>query len=296
MPRLRVRTLLLALALLAAGVPSARAAVVETAHLVVGDATGRLSPAQLEERAGQVQVLLDKLLAFWDADSRVDRFGKILVTYCDPGGDSEYAIFRWVKEGDRKVREVRVVSAGNEPQMLAHKLTCALYPSRDKLIRNMMGEISEMRLGNPLTFPHCGLCADAWVLALLRLGRFVPLRELGPEHASWGMGTSMNGVPFTRDQDRHHRTYAEAGSFGNFLFTMYGREKLKELCRLTSDSARPWEATYGIGLDALEAQWLEALRREEARLEPEIVLAAQLYQRDPAKACGEAQARRGARP
>lgn len=285
------RALLLAAGLWAAALSPAWAAGVETAHLVVSDASGRLSRDQIEQRAARVQALFEKVRAFWDADPGVERFGKIRVVFNTPGQMLQLSVFRWVRDGGRMVREVLAAPSGQEPQMLAHKLTSALFPSKDKLVRNMMGDVSETRLGNPRPFPHCGLGADVWVLALDRLGKRLPLRELGPDHASWGMGENQSGVPFISDPDRHHRTYAQAGSFGAFLFTAYGMEKLKLLCQQTGDTGRPWEAVYGAGLEALEARWLDALRAEAARLEPDIARAAQLYQADPAAACEQALAR-----
>lgn len=293
--RRTARALLLAAGLLAAACFPAWAAGVETAHLVVSDASGRLSREQIGQRAARVQTLFEKVLAFWDVDPGVERFGKIRVVFNAPG-QLQLSVFRWVKDGGRMAREVLAAPSGQEPQMLAHKLTSALFPSKDKLVRNMMGDVSETRLGNPRPFPACGLGVDAWVLALDRLGMRLPLRELGPDHASWGMGENEKGVPFTTDPDRHHRTYAEAGSFGAFLFEAYGMEKLKQLCQQTGDLGRPWEAVYGAGLETLEARWLEALRAEQARLEPEIALAAELYRQDPAAACGQALARPAARP
>jgi len=68
----------------------------------------------------------------------------------------------------RRVRVVRVFGVGNEPQMVHHKLTHAVFPTPDKLIRNMMGIPMEARFGNPLTFPMCGGRADDWALALRR--------------------------------------------------------------------------------------------------------------------------------
>lgn len=287
-----VSVLLLALALPAAGSLPVRAAEAETAHLVVRDPAGRLGPAQLQERANRIEGLFARVLDLWEADPGVERFGKIRVVLVPPGQALRLSVFRWAREGDRKVREVLAAPPDGPPQMLAHKLTSAVFPSKDKLVRNMMGEVSELRLGNPQAFPGCGLGADAWVLALHRLGLFLPLAELGPDHASWGMGENEKGVPSTRDADRRHRAYAEAASFGAFLFDRYGMAKLKEFCRQTGDTGRPWEAVYGAGLDALEARWRDALAQDAVRLEPDAARAADLYAKDPAAACAQAQSAR----
>ncbi len=280
--------LLLALGLLAAGSPPVLAAEVGTAHLVVSDPSGRMPKERLAQRAERIEALFARILDLWQADPREAQQGKIRVVLLPPGRELRLSVFRWVREGNGKVREVLAAPPGEEPQMLAHKLTSALFPSKDKLIRNMMGEVTEMRLGNPRSFPHCGLDVDAWVLALLRLGLLLPLSELGPGHDTWGMGAQADGIPFTRDPDRHHRAYAEAASFGAFLFDRYGMDKLKQLHQRTGDQGRPWEAVFGSGLAGLEAEWLEHLQQKETQLAPEVALAADLYAADPAAACDQA--------
>ncbi len=62
--------------LLIAGLSQASSAVIETQHLIVSDATGKLSNDQLKSLADQAQAMLGRILAFWSADSGVDRFGK----------------------------------------------------------------------------------------------------------------------------------------------------------------------------------------------------------------------------
>lgn len=281
--------LLSALVLLAAGVPSARAAEVYTPHLAVSDPVNRMPRERLAERAARMEALLMKIAALWEADPAVDRLGKIRVVILPQARELRLSVFHMVRDGSTMVREVLAAPPDGPPQMLVHKLTSALFPSKDKLVRNMMGEVSEERLGNLRAFPRCGLAADAWVLALLRLGKYAPLRGLGPNHDTWGMADGDKGVPMTQDPDLHHRSYVEAASFGVFLFERYGMARLKEFCRQAGDLGRPWEAVYGQGLDTLEAQWLEALRGKEAQLEPDVALAAELYARDPAAACDQCQ-------
>ena len=65
---------------------------------------------------------------------------------------------------------------------MVHKLTHALFPTEDKLIRNMMGIPTELRFGNPCSFPMCGYDPDAWVTAIRRTGSYIPLDGLGEAH------------------------------------------------------------------------------------------------------------------
>ncbi len=281
-------SVLLVPALLASALLPAHAAEVQTAHLTVSDPAGRIPPERLAERAARMQDLFDTVLALWEADPGLDQ-GRIRVVLIPPGRGLQLSVFRFAREGGRTTREVLVAPADGPPQMLVHKLTSALFPSRDKLVRNMMGEAAEARLGNARAFPSCGISPDAWVLALRRLGLYLPMAELGPDHEAWGMGENDKGVPFTRDPDRHHRTYAEAASFGRFLFDRYGMAKLKQFCANAGGAVRPWSLVYGVELDALEAQWLDALAQDAVRLEPDVALTAALYAKDPASACDRCQ-------
>lgn len=133
-----------------------------------------------------------------------------------PRRDVYSCVFFWETSGSRRTRVVQVFGTEGSPQMPAHKLTSAVFPNWDKLIRNIMGTLAEERVGNPLTFPACGLDDDDWVLALRRSGAYLPLRDLGPDHESWGMGDSGGGKLVIHDRDRQHRAYAEAGSFGAY--------------------------------------------------------------------------------
>jgi hypothetical protein len=59
-------------------------AIIETRHLIVSDASGKLSKNQLKSSADQAQDILERILAFWSADSGIDRFGKIRVVFDVP--------------------------------------------------------------------------------------------------------------------------------------------------------------------------------------------------------------------
>jgi hypothetical protein len=284
------------LSLLAAGllVPALSLAsdrTFETAHLIVSDSTGKLSDEQLQRFAGQAQGTLERVLAFWSADPGVERLGKIRVVVDVPRRDVYSCVFYWDKSGGRRVRTVRVYGTDGAPQMLAHKLTSAVFPQKDKLIRNLMGILTEAQVGNPLTFPMCGLGSDDWVLALLGSKATIPLGELGPDHESWGMSEAGGGKLSIHDKPRQHKAYAEAGSFGTYLFETYGIHKLKQLQRLSQDKDRPFREAFGIGLQELEVAWLEHLRAPGNSSTSNVATAATLLERNPATACSEAQQR-----
>jgi hypothetical protein len=239
--------------------PQASCSNIETRHLILSDATGKLSNDQLKSMADQAQALLDRILAFWSADPGTDRFGKIHVIFDVPRRDIYSSVFYWEKKGGKSVRIVQVFCSEGSPQMMAHKLTSAVFPQKDKLIRNMMGILTEAQLGNPLAFPMCGFNSDDWVLALLKTKSYIPLNELGPDHESWGMEDAGGGKLSILDKARQHKAYAETGSFGNYLFNTYGINKIKKLQHLSQEKDRPWQDVFGISLHELEASWLEAL-------------------------------------
>jgi len=145
--------------------------------------------------------------------------------------------------------------------VLAHKLTSALMPQPDKLLRNMWGALSEARVGDPVSFPACGQDVDDWVRAAGRAGMRIPLAELGPDHESWGMRDEGNGRLRPFDRHRQQRAYAEAASFAKYLAAAYGLDALKRVQRLShTSSARPWREALGADLDELEARWLQSLQ------------------------------------
>ena len=173
--------------------------------------------------------------------------------------------------------------------MMAHKLTSAVFPQKDKLIRNMMGILTEAQVGNPLTFPMCGFGSDDWVIALLKTKSFISLNELGPDHESWGMKDAGGGKLSILDKSKQHKAYAETGSFGNFLLQTYGINKIKQFHRLSSEKDRPSQEVFGINMQELEANWLKALRVNEKTREKNVSIVSKLIERNPGTACAEAQ-------
>jgi len=257
-----------------AGVSQAQAlsAVIETRHLIISDATGKLSNDQLKSLADQAQAMLERIVAFWSADPGIDRLGKIRVVFDLPRRDVYSSVFYWEKNDGERIRVVRVFSSEGSPQMMAHKLTSAVFPQKDKLIRNMMGILTEAQIGNPLTFPMCGFCSDEWVLALLEMKSYIPLDELGPDHESWGMKDDGGGKLLILDKAKQHKAYAETGSFGSYMFKTYGIDKIKRLQRLSQQKDRPWQDVFGSSLQELEADWLNQLRTNGKTREENISL------------------------
>ena len=261
----------------------------ETSHLIVTDTTGNLSNEQLKRLADHAQETLNKILAFWSADPGIARFGKIRVVFDVPRRDVYSSVFYWDKKGDQRIRIVRVFGADGEPQMMAHKLASAVFPQKDKLIRNMMGILTEAQVGNPLTFPMCGFGSDEWVLALLETKSYIPLSELGPDHESWGMKDAGGGRLSILDKAKQHKAYAETGAFGNYLFQSYGINKIKQFQRLSQDKDRPWQDVFGTSMQELEANWLKTLRANGKTREKNVSIVLKLFERNPGTACSEAQ-------
>jgi hypothetical protein len=264
-------------------------ATLETSHLIVSDTTGNLSNEQLKRLADHAQETLNRILAFWSADPGIARFGKIRVVFDAPRRDVYSSVFYWDKKGDQRIRIVGVFGTDGEPQMMAHKLTSAVFPQKDKLIRNMMGILTEAQIGNPLTFPMCGFKSDEWALALLEMKSYIPLSELGPDHESWGMKDAGGGRLSVFDKAKQHKAYAETGSFGNYLFQTYGINKIKQFQRLSQEKERPWKEVFGISMQELEANWLKTLRANRKTREENVSIVLKLFERNPATACSEAQ-------
>jgi len=261
----------------------------ETSHLIVTDTTGNLSNEQLKRLADHAQETLNKILVFWSADPGIARFGKIRVVFDVPRRDVYSSVFYWDKKGDQRIRIVQVFGTDGEPQMMAHKLTSAVFPQKDKLIRNMMGILTEAQVGNPLTFPMCGFGSDEWVLALLETKSYIPLNELGPDHESWGMKDAGGGRLSILDKAKQHKAYAEAGSFGKYLFQTYGINKIKQFQRLSQEKDRPWQDVFGLSMQELEANWLKTLRANGKTREENVSIVWKLFERNPGTACSEAQ-------
>jgi hypothetical protein len=261
----------------------------ETSHLIVTDTTGNLSNEQLKRLADHAQETLNKILVFWSADPGIARFGKIRVVFDVPRRDVYSSVFYWDKKGDQRIRIVQVFGTDGEPQMMAHKLASAVFPQKDKLIRNMMGILTEAQVGNPLTFPMCGFGSDEWVLALLETKSYIPLNELGPDHESWGMKDAGGGRLSILDKAKQHKAYAETGSFGKYLFQTYGINKIKQFQRLSQEKDRPWQDVFGLSMQELEANWLKTLRANGKTREENVSIVWKLFERNPGTACSEAQ-------
>jgi hypothetical protein len=274
--------------LLTPALSSASYKTLETSHLIVSDATGKLSDEQLKRLADQAQETLGRILAFWSADPGIARFGKIRVVFDVPLRNIYGSVCYWEKKGEQTIRIVRVNGTDDAPQMMAHKLTSAVFPQKDKLIRNMMGIPTEAQLGNPLSFPMCGFRSDDWVLTLVNTKSYIPLNELGPDHESWGM-KEAGGRLSIFDTVKQHKAYAEAGSFGNYQFQTYGINKIKQFQRLSQEKDRPWQDAFGIGMQELEANWLKALRANAKTKEENVSIVSKLIERNPSTACAGAQ-------
>jgi hypothetical protein len=272
-----------------AGLSQALSEVVETQHLIVSDATGKFSNDQLKSLADQAQAMLGRILVFWSADSGVDRMGKIRVVFDAPRREVYSSVFYWGKKDGGRIRIVQVFKSEGFPQMMAHKLTSAVFPQKDKLIRNMMGILTEDQVGNPITFPMCGFSSAEWVLALLKTKTYIPLNELGPDHDSWGMKDTGDGKLLILDKAKQHKAYAETGAFGDYLFKTYGINKIKQLQRLSQRKERPWQDVFGIGLPELEDNWLKHLKANGEKREENVSIVLKLFERDPGTACSEAQ-------
>jgi len=264
-------------------------ATLETSYLIVSDGTGKLSSGQLKRLADDAQETLNRVLAFWSADPGISRSGKIKLFFDPPRRDIYSSVFYWEKKGGQSTRVVRVFGTDGAPQMMAHKLTSAVFPQKDKLIRNMMGILTEAQVGNPLTFPMCGFGSDDWVLALLKTKSYIPLKELGPDHESWGMKDAGDGKLSIHDKAKQHKAYAETGSFGNYLFQTYGVNKIKQFHRLSHEKERPWQDAFGAGMQELEESWLKTLRESEKTREENVSTVLKVFKRNPDTACAEAQ-------
>jgi hypothetical protein len=275
--------------LLIAGLPQASSAIIETRDLIISDATGKLSDDQLKGLADQAQEMLGRILAFWSADAGVGRLEKIRVVFDVPRKDVYSSVFYWEKKDGKRIRIVRVFKSEGSPQMMAHKLTSAVFPQKDKLIRNMMGILTEAQVGNPLTFPMCGFGSDEWVLTLLETKSYIPLNELGPDHESWGMKDAGGGKLSILDKTRQHKAYAETGSFGNYLFETYGIDKIKRLQRLSQEKDRPWQEVFRISPQELETNWLKHLRANADTRKENVSVVLKLFERNPGSACSESQ-------
>jgi hypothetical protein len=260
----------------------------ENERLIIRDVTGNIPPESFKRLVSKTDSTLTKVLQFWSTDPRIKQFGKIIVEFDHSDPKANYSFFFFRQEKGQKVRVVGVFGGGEDPHHLAHKLTSAVFPNSDKLIRNMMGEASEVRFGNPLSFPMCGFDKDCWVIALSRTGSYIPLAKIGSEHSDWGMEI-QNNLPKVKDRVKQHTSYLEAGSFGEFLINTQGIEKMKQFNQLSTKNPRPWKEVYGVTLEALEAKWLEAIRSKSQGKDETISTLVKLLRDNANTACTSAQ-------
>jgi hypothetical protein len=263
--------------------------IAETPRLIVRDRTNLLSPERFELLTQEADQTLLDILKIWSTGPMIRKLGKIRIEVTAPPiRNARGAVFYWAKEEGHRVRTVRLYGIDAQPQGLAHKLTVALFPSRDKLIRNMMGIYSEKLLGNPNSFPICGFSSDTWVQALLQLKSNVPLSGLGPDHTDWGMKIK-NKEPVVLDQSRRHTAYAEAGSFGEYLIRTYGINTMKQFVHLSYKKERPWKKAFGLSLDELEADWLRYLNSQIKANAKEVAALKRLIKENSDTACAKAR-------
>ncbi len=267
----------LILFLLEAGLCGAK---IQTEHLVVDDVQQQFSASELERFATAAEKAFVRAVDFW---SIPEMRGKIILELYKEHRDQAFSMFQMESTKDGKRSVVRVYGEKN-PQEMVHKLTHALFPTEDKLIRNMMGIPTELRFGNPLSFLMCGYDPDAWVKAIRCTGSYIPLDGLGEAHEDWGM--SFQGkIPVVSDRKRQHASYAEAGSFGNYLLNRFGVGKVKAFVRASREQIRPWKKVFGLDIRELEAEWLKSLDTDGKTLENRIEFLAGLWkqnQRRPA--------------
>lgn len=279
-----IRFAVIFLGLLSAGT-GVCAANVETAHLIVDDFQGQLSVVKLESIAADAEAAFVKASAFWDVPER--KGGKIVLELHREHAGYSFAVFQIesTEEGKRSV--VRLYGVEN-PKEMVHKLTHAIFPTEDKLIRNMIGIPTEARFGNPRSFPMCGYDVDSWTAAIRRSGSYIPLKELGEKHEAWGM-TFKGKTPTVSDRKRQHASYAEAGSFGTFLLDRYGVGKVKAFYRASKDQSRPWREVFGRDLVELEAEWLQSLETPGKVSEERVNFVEGLWTKNPKTACYRAE-------
>lgn len=268
------------------------AEITDHPRLIVRDKTGTLSRERFEELARAADSTLLMILGSWSARPKIEKFGKIRLEFYEPvkGArySSRYTTFNWSKENGRRVRIVRVFGVDAQPQEMAHKLTHAIFPNPDKLIRNMMGIYSENRFGNRNSFPMCGFSNDAWAQALLQLDSLIPLGSLGPDHSDWGM-EFQHTRPVVHDRAKQHAAYAEAGSFGDYLIRTYGIDTMKQFNRLSRKNGRRWQDVYGSSLRTLENDWLRYLRAQLDANTKNVSLLKRLREENPDTACNRAR-------
>ncbi len=267
---------------------------VETAHLVVVDEASRLTQDELLLFSQGAEAGYLKILQFWSLPERAGGQDKIVLELLPDRRGHSFSVFVPGKRGRRDKSIVRVFGM-REPREMAHKLTHAVFPTEDKLVRNMMGIPTEERLGNSLSFPMCGFPGHAWVVVLLKTGSFVPLVDLGASHEDWGM-SFRGAMPVVSDRKRQHASYAQAGSFGAFLISRFGVEKVKSFYERSRLGGRPWKEVFGADIATLQAQWLASIEEYAGNNKGQVELLEGLWKDDPVTACFRAQRKAAEKP
>jgi len=256
--------------------------------LIIRDVSAQLSADSYDRLTQKIQSTYQAVQAFWAAGPAPGPSQPIIVELVRPLGNTPTTLFFVRTENGRRVKVVRVFGGGEAPHQLAHKLTSAVFPHRDKLIRNMMGELSERAFGNPQSFPACGANIDDWVMAMIRSGSYIPLGQIGFRHEDWGMEL-VNNAPSVKDRSKQNVCYAEAGSFGQFLADTFGKDKLLELYRRSEPPRRAWQEVFGYPLAELEARWLASLKQKAVGRERQIAALAATWRENPVSACARIQ-------
>jgi hypothetical protein len=262
---------------------------VETPRLIAQNKAGILSQEKLELLVQEADKTLLEILKIWSIKPMILKFGKIRLEVTPPPvKNASGALFYLSKESGHKVRTVRLYGVEGQPRGMAHKLTHAIFPHKDKLIRNMMGIYSEKLFGNPYSFPMCGFSSDTWSQVLLKLNSMVPLARLGPDHLDWGM-KFQGKKPIVIDQKRRHSAYAEAGSFGEYLIRTYGTNNVKKFYRMSRTIERPWKEAFELSLEELEAGWIRHLNSQLESNAKDVAPLQRLMKKNPNTACTKAR-------
>ena len=205
--------------------------------------------------AVEAENALIRVLQYWSIEFRIEKSGKIIMELYQPSkgtyGEvySAELISRAIDSIEYRV--ITVYGADKEPQEMVQKLAHAVMINPDKLVRNMMGIPMEWQFGNYLSHPMSGFNNDAWVLAFRQANLYIPLDKLGPDHESWGM-RFQGEKPVVFDFAKQQTSYAEAGSFGQYLLKTYGVQKVKAFQKLSLQTSAAmdgdiWTDTERIG-------------------------------------------------
>ncbi len=268
---------------------------VETDQLIVRDTTGQIGSQRVRDVAIEAEKAVRQIIQFYSTSPVIqDKYGKILVLLYPPQNNPTYGEIYYAEyisprnTGDGQTRAVLVYGAVKQPQEMVQKLAHAAFlSSPDKLIRNMMGIPMECQFGNMLSHPMSGFSNDAWVLALREVKSYIPLAQLGPDNESWGM-TFEGERAIVFDIAKQQTSYAEAGSFGQYLLNTYGVQKVKAFQELSLQKERPWMEVFGLTLSELETNWIQSLDSIQTE-EKDVSILVELIKRNPDTARFEAQ-------